>query len=837
MTSLRSLTFAVALLLPPALWVNTAWADTATITVDAAAAGPRVNPRMYGIFLEEIGHGVDGGLYAELVRNRAFEDGRAPEGYEQRGDRWVDGRGFNSGYEEFGYELDGLPFWSLVKTEGADGAMSLDKTGGISEASAYCLRLEATTVGEGRLGVANVGFFGIGAVEGKQYKLSLYAKCGEQAPASLKVRLEGRDGAPCTDEAVIELAGDGWQKYSATLTGSRNAGRARLVVAVSNTGVVSLDMVSLFPAETWRDGGLLRADIAQMIADLEPGFVRFPGGCVVEGGTVDSAYNWKNTVGPVVDRREQFGPWHYRRTHGVGVLEYLEFCEDLKAEPLWVGFAGQTCIFREREHVPMSDMGWVRDNFLDLVQYANGPIDSTWGKLRAGAGRDEPFNLKYVEIGNENEGREYEERYKFIHDAMKAEYPDLTYLADVSYRHRIPADTYQIADQHFYNSPSWFMSRFDMYDNRDRALPPLYLGEVAVTSQHGGPIRGNLFAALAEGVFLMGCERNADAVQMVSYAPLLAHVDGRSWGWHAMIYHDSTRVFGTASYYLWQLFGKHRPDVVMPTETTYQPSTSLTISGQIGLGTWDSVAEYKDIRVEHDGETLYASDFSQNADGWEAAQGRWEVVDGAYRQTRRGQGYAYFGDEAWSDYTLSLKARKSEGGEGFLIVFGRKGQDRYWWNLGGWGNAQHALEHNQTPVGQPARGTIENNRWYDIKIEVAGARIRCYLDGELVHETEAESLDKFVATAGRDEDTGDVVVKVINVSERPVTTTVKLQGLAKVGAQAEAIVLASEDFNDNNSFDAPQRVAPKRETISVSGPEFQHEFPPRSLTVLRIKTD
>jgi alpha-L-arabinofuranosidase len=815
-----------------------AWADTATIAIDASRAGPRINPRMYGIFLEEIGHGVDGGLYAELVRNRAFEDGRPPEGYELRDGRWVDREGFNSGYDQYGYEIDGLSFWSLLDEGGAKGAMHLDKTGGVSEESSYCMRLEVEELGEGRLAVANEGFFGIGVKEGQRYALSLYARRGEAFDGQLSVRLETRDGDACSDEANLEVISDEWQVYEATLTASRDEPTARLVIAADSTGEVWFDLVSLFPAETWqnRPNGL-RPDIAQMIADLEPGFVRFPGGCVVEGGTVESAYNWKRTVGPLHQRQEQWGPWHYRRTHGMGLFEYLQFCADLGAEPLWVGFAGQTCIFREREHVPMDEMGWVRDNFLDLVEYANGPPESTWGKVRAAAGRDEPFDLKYVEIGNENEGSEYEQRYRMIHTALKQAYPDLTYLADISYRHRIPSDSYDVADQHFYNSPAWFMSRGDMYDDRDRELPPLYLGEVAVTSQHGGPLRGNVFAALAEGVFLLGCERNADAVQMVSYAPLLAHVDGRSWNWHGMIYHDSTRVFGTASYYLWQMLAHHRPDYTVHVETDYQPSESPRIAGQIGVGTWDATAEFKDIRVERDCEVLYKSDFSTGADGWDAAQGRWEVVDGAYRQVRRGQGFSHFGDESWTDYTLTLKARKFEGGEGFLITFGRQESDRYWWNLGGWGNSQHAIEHNQTPVGRPRRGQIESDRWYDIKIEVADARIRCYLDGELVHDAEAESLDRFVANAGHDESTGELVVKVINVSPRTVTTTLDLAGVDAAGQEALVTVLTSDDPQDNNSLDQPRRVAPAEETVTISGPKFVRDFPPYSLTVLRFNIE
>jgi alpha-L-arabinofuranosidase len=816
-----------------------AWADTATITIDARETGPRVNPRMYGIFLEEIGHGVDGGLYAELVRNRAFEDGRPPEGYQLRGNRWVDERGFSAGYDQYGYEVGGLPFWRLVETESARGSIELDQTAGVSEASSYCLRLKAGDVESGRVGVANEGFFGIGVEQGKKYSLSLYAKRDGDMKGPLSVRLEDRDGAACSDEATIDVTGDGWHKYDATLTGSTSVHRARLVITLSAPGVVLLDMVSLFPAETWkgRPNGL-RPDIAQMIADLKPGFVRFPGGCVVEGGTIETSYNWKDTVGPLMDRRETWGPWHYRRTQGMGLYEYLQFCEDLGAEPLYVGFAGQTCIFRERENVPLDDMGWVRDNFLDVVEYANGSADSKWGQLRAAAGRQAPFNLKLVEIGNENEGVEYERRYRLIHEAMAQAYPDLTYLADISYRHRIPADSYDIADQHFYNSPSWFMSRYDMYDDRDRQLPPLYLGEVAVTTAQGGPIRGNLLAALAEGVFLMGCERNADAVQMVSYAPLLAHVNGRSWDWHAMIYHDSTHVFGTASYYLWQLFAQHRPDVMLKTTSTHEPSETLVIAGQIGVGTWDATAEFKDIRVERDGKVVYESDFSADASGWEPAEGRgrWRVVDGAYRQARRGQGVSYFGDEAWDDYTLSLKARKLSGGEGFLIPFGRKGGDRYWWNLGGWGNSQHAIEHNQTPVGQPRRGTIETDRWYDIKIEVAGAAIRCYLDGELIHDATAESLDKFVATAGRDAASGEMVIKAINASPRPVSTKLEIQGAVGVERNAQAVVLAADSFAANNSFDDPKKVAPTHSAIVLDGTSFDFEFSPRSLTILRLKT-
>lgn len=808
-------------------------ATTASIAIDATQKGPAINPRMYGIFLEEINHGVDGGLYAELIRNRAFEDSRPPEGFTLRDGRWLDAKGYDAGFHQFGYTTDGVPFWSLVKRGNARGTMSLQTTGGITEQSCYCLRLDIEDLADGRLGVANEGFFGIGIRQDQAYQLSLHARGRVTA---LTAVLETAAGKAVSNTIRIEGIGDGWRQFKATLTASATESKARLVILTGATGTLWLDFVSLFPQETWkgRPNGL-RPDIAQMIADLKPGFVRFPGGCVVEGGTVETAYNWKDTVGPLESRPERWGPWNYRFTHGMGLHEYFQFCEDLGAEPLWVGFCGQTCIFRQLENVPMDQMGWVRDNFLDVVEYANGSTDSKWGKLRADAGHPAPFGLKYVEIGNENAERAYEERYRFIYDAMKARYPDLVYLADLSY-YRIPPGLYDIADRHYYNNPTWFMNRFNEYDSRDRSLAPLYLGEVAVTSQNGGPYRGNLLAALAEGVFLMGCERNADAVQMVSYAPLLAHVDGRTWDWHGMIYHDSTRVFGTASYYLWKLFGTNRPRYTVRTDVKLEGTKPPAITGALGVGTWNTSAEFKDIRVEKDGQILCAPDFSKGVDDWQEAGGEWIVQEGAYRQNQQAVGLSYFGDENWSDYTLTLKARKIRGPEGFLVVFGRKGQSKYWWNLGGWGNREHAIELNQSPVGRHVQGQIETDRWYDVKVELAGNRIRCYLDGDLVHDETAPATEHFYATAGRDETSGDLIVKAINTASEPVAATLSLQGLDRIQPDAIVTVLASTDLSDNNSLDEPKRVTPTESRITTAANEFPCEFPGNSFTILRIRT-
>jgi alpha-L-arabinofuranosidase len=802
---------------------------------------------MYGIFLEEINHGVDGGLYGELIRNRAFEDSRPPEGYTWRNGAWRNEHGFDSGFSRYGYTTNGVPFWTLIQDGGARGAMSLQTTGGISEASAYCLRLDVQEIGTppGRVGVANAGFFGIGIREEASYHLSLFAKRGDNFGGSLRVRLEDANGAACSDEVKFDNLGADWQPFHARLVAKRTDPKARLVILADGKGTVWLDFVSLFPEKTWKDRtNGLRPDIAQLIADLKPGFVRFPGGCVVEAGSVETAYNWKLTVGPLTSRQERWGPWNYRRTQGMGLFEYLQFCEDLGAEPLYVGFAGQTCIFRQREHVPMDRMGWVRDNFLDLIEYANGSPQSRWGALRAAGGHSGSFGLKYVEIGNENQGREFADRYKLIYGAVKSRYPDLTCLADLSWtgRDSMRDVRFDIEDAHYYNSPRWFVSRFNEYDGRDRRLAPLYLGELAVTSREGGPLRGNLLAALSEGVFLMGCERNADTVRMVSYAPLLAHVEGRTEltgappPWHGMIYFDGTRAFGTVSYQLWKLFGHNRPGFSIKTDVSFPDAPAAIISGQIGVGTWDTTAEFKDIRVEHAGTALYQSDFSQATNGWAPERGQWSQEEGVYRQGRRGQGLSYAGEPNWSDYILSLKARKLTGGEGFLIVFGRKGADKYWWNLGGWGNSQHALEFNQTPVGRPTRGRIETNRWYDIKVALQGNRIRCYLDGELIHDATAPSQQKFFSVAGRDGENGDVVVKAVNVGEEKVSATIKLSGAGITAQGGTVTVLESMNFSDNNSLEEPLKVTPRESRLENAGPEFLHEFPARSLSILRLKT-
>lgn len=834
------LVFSRILLVASACWwagFNVASAASATIEIDAAQAGPKVDPRFYGIFLEEINHGVDGGLYAELISNRAFEDAAPPEGFRLKNGRWVDGQGPSGmGYDAgFEHTTNSLPHWTLLQEGDGRGSMRLDMAQPLNVATPRSLRLQVDQVERGRVAVANDGFWGIAARADATYRLSFYARCTEGFAGRISIALEDAQGVSCTRPAVIKGVGRTWKKFTATLKGVRTEPQTRLVLAVDAPGVVWLDFVSLFPADTFkrRPNGL-RADIAQMIADLKPGFVRFPGGCVVEGGTIETAYNWKYTVGPVEKRIEQWGTWNYRRTHGMGFLEYLQFCEDIGAAPLYVGFAGQTCIFREAEVLSMRQMGTVLDSFLDALEFANGKSNTRWGRVRSLQGHARPFHLNLVEIGNENAGKEFAERYRYLQTNLKAAHPEVSCIADLSWisRDLMKGNAFDIEDNHYYNSPAWFMANTELYARRDRQLPPVYVGEVAVTSEEGGPDKGNLLAALAEGAFLMGLERNADVVKMVSYAPLLGHVEGRS-GWHAMIYHDSARVCGTVSYYLWKLFGQNRPDYTVATRVDFQPSRQPDLGGGIGVGTWDTAAEYRNIRVEKDGQTLLSPESARDSAPWRQEGGRWSSEDGVWRQADRVVGLSFRGEDAWENYTLSLEGRKLGGAEGFLIAFAVRGQDRFWWNLGGWGNRESGIEWNRSPVGRRVAGSVETGRWYRLKVVVQGRRIQCFLDDHLVHDETVPSRDRCFAEAGRDLRSGDWVLKIINTAPDAVATRVQLSGARLAQGQGTITTLSSARLGDNNSLDDPRKVQPKTQPFTATGSTLAYEAPPYSLSILR----
>jgi len=764
----------------------------AALAVHVDRPGATISPLLYGLFFEEINRAGDGGLYAEMVQNRSFEDADNPVA------------------------------WSLVKSPGAEATMTLDTSRPLNEKSPRSLRLEVTKVDGGRVGVANEGFKGMAVKKGAQYVLSLYARSTDGLAGPVAVSLEQGDSVLAAGK--IEGVGPEWKKFDCSLTAGETSAAARLVLSVSSPCTLWLDVVSLFPKETWkgRPNGL-RPDLAERLAAMKPAFVRFPGGCYVEGNKLANAFRWKDSIGDVAQRPGHWNLWGYRSTDGLGYHEYLQMCEDLAAEPLYV----INCGMAHEDRVPMDQMGpWVQDA-LDAIEYANGPATGKWGSLRAKAGHPAPFNLKYMEIGNENGGPLYQERYRLFYDALKARYPEIVLVADERTSQRLT----EILDEHYYNNPEFFIQNAEKYDKYDRKGPKIYVGEYAVTQNCG---KGNLRGAIGEAAFMTGMERNSDIVVMSSYAPLLVNCGWRQWNPDAINF-DSSRVYGTPSYHVQKMFGQNRGDVVLPIDLDAPLMEVGAKGGAIGVGTWATQAEFKDIKVTRGDKTLFQSDFSKGLEGWKTIRGQWSVQDGALRQMGRETDVrAIADDKSWDNYTYTLKARKLGGAEGFLIMFRVKDPSaKAWWNLGGWGNTRHAIELGGV-VGNGVRGRIETGRWYDIRIELTGSRIRCFLDGKLIHDVKGQ-MKSLYAVAGLARPSGDIILKVVNVSNSSHDTQIDLRGTGPAIKSATATVLTSADPADENSLDQPEKVAPITRPVDITTPKFRYAFPAHSVTVLRLR--
>ena len=770
---------------------------TATLTIRADRPGPAVSPLLWGVFFEEINRAGDGGLLAEMLQNRSFED-----------------------------DANAMPGWTPV----GKAVAALDRSRPLNDRNPAALRLVLRSAGDG---VANAGFGrpardgqpayagGLAIRAGRPLILSLFQQA-DSPVKPLEARLEAAGGTVLA-RARLPAAGTAWSRTESRLVPSGDADDGRLVIAGTGAGEVRLDHVSLVPVDTWKGHGL-RPDLAGLIAAMRPAFVRFPGGCFVEGWNRANALRWKDSIGDPVSRRGVGNLWGYRTTGGFGFHEFLQWCEDLDAQPLYVINAGMGHGFA----VPMQEMGeWVQDA-LDLVEYARSPADSPWGARRAAAGHPKPFPLNLIEIGNENGGPEYNERYALFHDALKKRYPDIQLIANVwnGVPDSRPRD---LDDEHAYMDVDGCLARAGSYDARPRTGPKVYFGEYAVTSGCG---HGNLAAAVAEAALMTGIEANSDLVTMASYAPLLVHPAWRAWNPNAIVF-DHARAYGTPSYHVQALFASNRPESNCPVAIR-QPDLPLPAPrGWFGVGTWETQAEFKDVSyVTPDGREHLAA--GAGLDAWTTAGGTWSVADGLLRQTGGGTpAMAVSKIGQLGDGTISMKARKTGGKEGFLILFQAADHSQHrWWNLGGWGNTRHGIEQ---VTGNPrVPGSIETGRWYDVRIELAGPRIRCYLDGALVQDVVREVPQSVYAVAGLTRDRRELIVKAVNTSSVTVDAAWTLQGVTPVPAPGTVTVLTSASPADENSFEVPDRVAPATSPFSSAGPRFARALPPWSVTIIRL---
>lgn len=786
------------------------------MNLDATQRGPVISNYQYGLFFEEINHAGEGGLYAELVKNRSFEQGM-------------------DGWAAFG---------------GATVELQTDDLMNDIQKQALAVNTAGASSTQPK-GVCNAGFWGMGITKDSTYTLSLWVKAPSIFNQHLKAQLRSEDGTVVLGEATLEgtVGNGGWNKLSATIVATATDKRGQLVLLADVGGQLSVDMVSMFPY-TWknRKNGL-RPDLAQLLADTRPSFLRFPGGCYVEGeGSYDNAFQWKKTIGPIERRPGHYNRnWRYFSSDGLGFDEYLQLCEDLGAAPLFVVNVG----LGHGYTLTLDETQTLVQDALDAIEYANGDATTEWGARRVANGHPEPYHLKFVEIGNENyqaasdqQSDQYAERYNMFYTAIKAKYPDITTIGNVeawgtdnpSWRNDYPVE---LVDEHYYRSHEWMRANYNKYDNYPRSIG-VYNGEYAANGGSYGRY-GNMNSALGEAIYMLGMERNSDVCRMASFAPIFTHESDPLWAYD-MIHFNASDHFVTPSYHVQRMLGNGLGKQNLKWTESGNATQTDPASQLVGVGAWNTQVAYDDVQLTAaDGRTLATDDFSAGATDWTFNRGSWtaaggELAQGAVAQNCTALLQVPVGGDS---YIYKVRARKTGGNEGFLIIFNYQDADNYtWWNLGGWSNTKHGVEHcvggSKTTLAS-ASGSIENDRWYDIEVDVQGSSVSCKLDGETVSRftlpaTAAKALYQSVQI---DEERGELLLKVVN----PNATSQQLQLNVKNMTMANGCVvrLAAAHGSAENTMDEPRNVEPAEEAATVTdGTHARFDVPAYSLSVYRL---
>ena len=526
----------------------TGQAQPKSLVINTKTTLAPIQPTMWGLFFEDINFAADGGIYAELVKNRSFEFYKPMMGWKES-------------EEEYTGQIQ------IINSQ--------------NENNPRFLRLEI--VQDKDLSLENEGFRGMGVVADEHYDFSLLARQA-QGETALRIELVDSAGVVIGKSELKNFSGE-WKKYEARLSCSKTQAKARLRLTFTGKSVIEIDMVSLFPEHTWknRKNGL-RADLVQKLADMKPGFLRFPGGCIVEGHELETRYQWKKTVGNVDDRKLIVNRWNtefsyrnapdYFQSYGLGFYEYFLLCEDIGASPLPILNCGMACEFNSSELVPLDKLDPYIQDILDLIEFANGATTTKWGKLRADMGHPAPFNLKMVGVGNEQWGTQYIDRLKIFLKVLNEKHPEISFVGgsgpfpegqDFDYLWTQMRElNVPLVDEHYYKSPEWFLKNASRYDNYDRKGPKVFAGEYAAHDKEGkdSESRNTWKSALAEAALMTGLERNADIVYMASYAPLFGNVN--AWQWRPdLIWFDNLKSVGTPNYYVQKLFSTNRgTDVV-----------------------------------------------------------------------------------------------------------------------------------------------------------------------------------------------------------------------------------------------------------------------------------
>lgn len=765
-------------------------AQQTTFQFSTAHRGPMIGPLHYGIFYEEINHAGDGGIYAELIRNGSMEENNSKPDY-----------------------------WQTISS----ASFSIISQNLINGAQKQAMQLNLLKAGDG---TRNSGYWGINIVEGQTYKANLWIRTAEEWEGDITLTLEDNNGTDLGHTVVPVSNADTWKKYTAEITATGSYQQGYFAIRGSKAGTIYLDCVSLFPPTfKGRENGM-RIDLAEKLAALHPRFMRFPGGCYIEGG---NRYQWRHTLGPVEERLGIYNSqWGYPVTNGMGFHEFLQLAEDLGAEPMFVVNMGMG-------HGWYQDYQHIQDfiqEALDALEYANGDASTVWGAKRIAAGHPEPFGMRLIEIGNENynysfnnnsdQSDHYPERYRQFYDAIKAKWPETICIGNVeswgtdnpTWRNAHPVD---VVDEHYYKSPDWFASNYYKYDNSSRTSHKIYNGEYAVTSDFG--TNGTLKAALGEAIYMAGMERNSDVCVMASYAPIFINENDAQWK-PDMLHYNAYASFGTPSYWVQQMMAT---TVGNQNITWTETGNSIGFdSARLGVGSWNTETTYSNIRVtDAEGNTIF-----------EQAE--------AISTPRSLQGTYQIFDVCTNNCTIEMDAVKNSGDEGFLIAFASIDAGNYaWWNLGGWGNARHGVEQaidgTKTTLAT-ANGSISTGRTYRIKIVRSGLTARCYLDGSLIHTVTLteKAGERLYLCAALNEAEDTAIVKVINYNEVDVPTTFSFADAA-ISGDAEVRIMSHTDNYAENSMSDPEKVIPRSEKLKVNSEQMlSFEVPAYSLSIIQI---
>lgn len=867
--------------------INTATAYDAakadyTLSIDAADEVHEISDLLYGIFFEDINFAADGGLYAEMVINRSFEYGKLA-----------------ADDELHGWSKVGAPVIEVIKG---------DKDGGLNANNTNYLVITNTT--DGDAGVQNRGFLdGMAIKENGRYFFSVYAKDMKGGAADLTVNLIA-DGKIAATGKIADI-GTKWQKYELELTSALTATSNVYLQVLTDCSKVAVDMVSLFP-ETYKGHGM-RMDLAEKLAELQPKFLRFPGGCVIEGWDKETAYNWKDSIGVGEDGQplefegrygdvatRSYGinlwtdiaatedPLPCYMSYGLGFYEYFVLAEDIGAIGVPVINCGLYCQMRGKGPVEMytPEFEQYLQDMVDLVEFCRGDESTTWGKVRASLGHPEPFELKYIGIGNENENEDYFERYEAFLERFneeKAKNPELYEGLELIYssgaddatsgenymnsyknaydyvkENGITIDEYAgVTDQHYYNDPSWFLANTDYYDevnykrSADEMLDTGYGGAINVFLGEYAARSNRLEAALAEAAYMTGLERNGDIVKMAAYAPLFGNLTATHWSPN-LIWFNNNLSTGSISYYMQKLFSNNAGSMLLGTDFEGAQLPVAAAKGRVGVGTWYTSAEFDNVKIvnNENGRTLGKDSFNPGSYWWswtDTTSGEWGVEDGKLVQkstwmadNHRGA-VTYFGDTEWTNYTYTVEATKLDGSEGFIIPFVAQDTDNYWfWNIGGWGNTVSCLQEIENGIktgrvpGTTKPFTVETGRTYEIKVVVDGYTAKGYIDGELMFEKVLESGTKaecyqVVST----DESGDIIIKLVNVTDSARTVAIDIAN-ADVNTTATVYQVAGDSLGNDNILGAKEDCIMEEFTVEGIGEQFNYTVPMYSATVIRV---